>query len=86
MLRQAECVFSVAPVLAVEIADEPGSLSKILHILSDNGINLEYTYAFITRKQQRAYLILRVEDNEATAEVLSRHGVKLAAQEDLYSL
>lgn len=86
VLRQAECVFSVAPVLAVEIADEPGSLSKILHILSDNGINLEYTYAFITRKQQRAYLILRVEDNEATAEVLSRHGVKLAAQEDLYSL
>lgn len=86
VLREAEFVFSIAPVLAVEIADEPGSLSKILHILADNSINLEYTYAFITRREQCAYMILRVEDNEKTARVLAEQGVKLANQEALYSL
>lgn len=86
VLREAECVFSVAPVLAVAIPDEPGSLSRILHILAENEINLEYTYAFITRREECAYMILRVEDNEATAAVLAASGVKLATQEDLYSL
>jgi len=86
VLRQADCVFSVAQVLAVEIADEPGSLSRILHILSDHGINLEYTYAFISRREQCAYMILRVEDNEATAAVLAGQGVKLATQKDLLFL
>lgn len=86
VLKAAECVFSVAPVLAVEIADEPGSLSKILHILSDHGVNLEYTYAFITRRAQSAYMILRVEDNETTAAILAGRGVKLATQDELYRL
>ena len=86
VLRQAECVFSVAPVLAVAIPDEPGSLSHILRILAENQINLEYTYAFITRRAECAYMILRVEDNEATASVLAANGVRLATQEDLYTL
>jgi len=86
VLRTAECVFSVAPVLAVAIADEPGSLSKILHILCEAGINLEYTYAFITRRAECAYMILRVEDNEATAAVLAAHGIQLAAQKELFCL
>lgn len=86
VLKKAECIFSVAPVLAVEIADEPGSLSKILHILSENAVNLEYTYAFITRRAESAYMILRVEDNGTTAAVLAKNGIKLAAQDDLYSL
>lgn len=86
ILESTEFVFSVAPVLAVAIPDEPGSLSAILHVLAENDINLEYTYAFITRKADCAYMILRVEDNEATAIALSNHGVKLVAQADLYSL
>ncbi len=86
VLKQAGCVFSVAPVLAVSIQDEPGSLSKVLRILSENNINLEYTYAFITRKADSAYMILRVEDNGATAAALSANGVGLVCQGDLYSL
>lgn len=86
ILESTEFVFSVAPVLAVAIPDEPGSLSAILHVLAENNINLEYTYAFITRKADCAYMILRVEDNEATAIALSNQGVKLVAQADLYSL
>ena len=86
ILESTEFVFSVAPVLAVAIPDEPGSLSAILHVLAENDINLEYTYAFITRKADCAYMILRVEDNEATAIALSNQGVKLVAQADLYSL
>ena len=63
VLKEAGYVVSITPVLAVEIPDEPGSLYKIMKILGDGGVNLEYTYAFLTRKQNTAYIILRVENN-----------------------
>ena len=57
-----------------------------MKILGDSNINLEYTYAFITRKKDLAYMILRVEDNEKAIQALSRSGVKLLTQEDLEEL
>ena len=57
-----------------------------MKILGDSNMNLEYTYAFITRKKDLAYMILRVEDNEKAIEALSRSGVKLLTQEDLEEL
>ncbi|MCI8623436.1 MAG: acetolactate synthase [Provencibacterium sp.] len=83
-LKEAGYVCSITPVLAVAMPDEPGSLYRILDILSQNDINLEYTYAFITRKKGLAYLIIRVEDNEKTADVLTRNGMRLATQEELH--
>ena len=86
VLKEAGYICSITPVLAVEVADEPGSLLKILTILGDNQINLEYTYAFITRKKDLAYMIFRVEDNEKAIEVLTQKGIKLICQDALYEL
>ena len=49
ILKEAGYVASITPVLAVEMPDEPGSLFKILKILGDGNVNLEYMYAFLTR-------------------------------------
>lgn len=86
ILKEAGYVFSITSVLAVAIPDKPGSLLEILNILKDSNINLEYTYAFITRKQDLAYMILRVEDNEKAIDALSKHNVKLVSQEELCNL
>ena len=60
ILKEAGYVASITPVLAVEMPDEPGSLFKILKILGDGNVNLEYMYAFLTRKEDTAYMVLRV--------------------------
>ena len=86
VLRDAGYVFSITPVLAVEIPDRPGSLVSVLETLGENGINLEYTYAFITRKVDRAYMIFRVADNERAIEVLNKKGVKLICQSEMADL
>jgi hypothetical protein len=86
ILKAADCVVSVSQVLAVSIPDTPGSLSRVIGILSDAGIGVEYAYAFITRKKGNAYVIFRVEDNERTEEVLERNGVKTAEASELYEL
>ena len=86
VLKEAGYVVSITPVLAVEIPDEPGSLYKIMKILGDGGVNLEYTYAFLTRKQNTAYIILRVENNEKEVEVLGRQGIPTICQDSISGL
>ncbi|MDR3270620.1 MAG: acetolactate synthase [Peptococcaceae bacterium] len=86
ILKEAGCVFSVTPVLAVSIEDTPGSLARRLRLLSDSGFSVEYAYAFITRKQNNAYVIFRVDDNDLAAAVLEQHGVKVAETADLFDL
>ena len=58
-------------VLAVKVPDTPGSLTKILSTLADNGISLAYSYAFLSRTKGEAFIVLRVEDNEAAEKILN---------------
>ncbi len=86
ILKEAGYVASITPVLAVEMPDEPGSLFHILKLLGDGGVNLEYMYAFLTRKQATAYMVLRVENNEKAIEILNRKGIHTISQDSLANL
>lgn len=86
ILREAECITSVTKVIAVSIEDKPGSLARVLRMLSDAGISIEYAYAFITHEAGRAYVIIRVEDNDKAISVLTAGGVRLAAGRDIYGM
>ena len=86
ILKEAGYVASITPVLAVEMPDEPGSLFRILKLLGDGGVNLEYMYAFLTRRQATAYMVLRVENNEKAVEILSRKGIHTISQDSLANL
>ncbi len=84
VLQKAEYVTSVNKVIAVSIEDAPGSLAKVLRLLSDAGISIEYVYAFITHKAGRAYVIIRVEDNDRAIAVMKEKRVSLATNGELF--
>ena len=86
VLKDAGYIFSVTKVLAVEMPDTPGSLSKVIRVLGDGGVNLEYMYAFTSKKKGTAYTVLRVEDNETAVELLRKAGYRLVCQDDLQEL
>ena len=85
-LSENDCVVSITKVIGVEIPDVAGGLSSVLELMSNNNINVEYLYAFITISGQHAYVVLRVEDNDKAAEILKANGVKLVTQEDIDAL
>lgn len=85
-LSENDCVVSVTKVIGVEIPDVAGGLSSVLELMSENSINVEYLYAFITISGQHAYVVLRVEDNDRAAKILKENGVKLVTQADIDSL
>lgn len=71
-------------VLAVEIDDKPGSFAKIVEILSGNNISVEYTYAFLSHKKDRACMIIRADDSSAANKLLAKSGITVSDQNDLF--
>lgn len=86
ILKKADCVTSVNKVIGVSIDDTPGSLAKVLRILSEATISIEYVYAFITHEPEKAYVIIRVEDNDKAIQVLQSKGIELLSGRDLYQM
>jgi hypothetical protein len=84
LLREQGYIVRLTNVLAVSLPDAPGSLAKVLRALSDENINVEYTYAFVSHNEDKAYVVIKVENNEHAMQVLAKHGVLLADEEDIY--
>ena len=87
VLKDAGYVHSVTPVLGVAIPDQPGGLNRVLQVLTDARVNVEYMYAFLGgRDVDHAYMIFRVEDNEKAAAALSSRGIRIVEQEEMDQL
>lgn len=86
VLKEKGITVSVTNVIAVGINDTPGAFSVPMQILADADIDVEYMYAFITRKSEKAYVILRVADNDAAAKVLMDKGVEILSEEEFHEM
>ncbi len=85
-LKDAGFAVSLTQVIAIGIEDTPGGLSKALRTLLDAGIGVEYMYAFISREGEKAYVILRVEDNAKAVAVFQTSGVELLDSANIYTM
>jgi len=84
VLKDAGYIHSVSPVLGVAIPDVPGGLNKVLQVLMDAGVNVEYMYAFLGGKDAaHAYMIFRVTDDAAAAAALAARGIQTVEQEEM---
>lgn len=74
ILKENQITTSLTDVLAVSINDTPGGLSDVLSVLSENGTEVEYAYAFISKKENEAAVILRVEEVKKAEDALTAKG------------
>lgn len=73
-------------VVAVEVPDRPGGLHGILEVLSKNGINVEYMYAFVERSGEDAVIIFRLDAPDKAIEVLQKNGFTVLPGAKLYGM
>jgi len=71
-------------VVAVEVPDKPGGLHSIMEILSKEGINVEYLYAFVEKSGQNAVIIFRFDAPEKAIEVLMKNSFTVITGSKLY--
>ncbi len=87
ILKEAEFVNSLTPVLAVAVDDVQGGLAKILDEFTKANVNVEYMYSALASKATgQAYMIMRVTDTEAAERTLSGMKVKLVTQDELSAM
>lgn len=85
-LSTGNYVVTITPVIGIKISDVPGGLAAVLKIIAEHGINVEYLYAFIAVSGKSAYVVLRVNDNDKTVEVLNKAGIEMISQTDVDAL
>lgn len=85
-LEENDFIVKITKVLAVAINDEPGGLNKVLRVLDDNNINLEYLYAFVEQKTYNAIVILKLENMEEGLKILKEGNSEIISSEDIYSM
>lgn len=79
-------IHSQTKVVAACVDDRPGGLAIQLQSLANNGINIEYLYAFVTTDVHQACVVLRVNNNDAAEAALNGMGVRLLSEEDIANL
>lgn len=66
------------PVICIHLPDHPGGLARVLKIVSDAGVNIEYVYSLIG-----TYVVINVADVDRALSLLADQPVMLVTQEDI---
>jgi hypothetical protein len=67
----------VDDVIAVEIADTPGSLADILSLFLGTKVNVEYMYAVAGANLDKAVMVFHFSALDQALEILKKNNVKL---------
>lgn len=86
VLKEADCTVSLTNVIAIGIHDKPGGLAVAMECLYAANISVEYMYAFISKSEDQAYVILRVENNDKAVEALKENNFTILKAEEVYDM
>lgn len=83
ILKKRGFVASITDIVAVEVNDRPGGLASVLKVLDENGINLEYMYAFVEKTASNAIVVFRFDDIDRAIEVLTKNNIRILGKNDI---
>lgn len=84
LLKNQSFTVNLTEVISVIVPNEAKHYAKILRILSDLDISVEYTYAFSSGK--KSVIILRCSNPEDAIKALRDHEMELMKASDLYKI
>ena len=83
VLDGQHCMVDVTDVVIAAVPDVPGGLNRVLELMADNGINIEYMYSLIDRGVNDAYMVFRVDDTEGFISILHENGINTVSGEEI---
>lgn len=69
-------------VICAEIPDEAGGLAKLLGIIEDGSLSVEYMYSYRRTKSGSVLMVLRLSDQEKGCKLLQDSGIIVHSQEE----
>lgn len=68
-------IITMTPVMVVGVPDEPTSLSKLLAVIAEGEIGIEYMYSLFANLNGKAYMVFRVADETKLEALLEANGI-----------
>jgi hypothetical protein len=84
-LETAGFAVNITDVMAIEVADEPGGLEKILKASEASGLSVEYMYAFACKQKKNALIVIRFDDIERASAALKEAGIGVLSAAEFYA-
>ncbi len=84
-LRENGFTVGVNTVVAVEVPDHPGGLDKILTLLEESEVNVEYMYAYVRPLSSQAVLIFRFDKTDEALELMRKNNIVTIRGETIYN-
>ena len=87
-LKNSEFTVIETDVIALFIDDNPGGLSRVLRVLDEANVSVEYIYAFAVKHNSRnqALAAFKVEDNLKALSALHAANIETVEPSDIYKL
>ena len=82
-LSKQNCIVSVNEVAVVAVPDSPGGLARVLSLIAEAKIDIEYMYSLIERSAEEAYMVFRVSDEAKLLQALEANGLHSVSAEKL---
>lgn len=76
-------IAKITDVIAVYLDDKAGGLAKVLKILTEEKISVEYMYAFLSRQADKALMVLKADDESKAEKVLKLNGIEIFDQKEM---
>lgn len=83
VLKETGVISKRTDVVAVFLDDRSGGLAKVLSVLTAGGLNIEYMYAFLTKTEGKALMVLKADDEKKALDVLEANNIPTASPEDM---
>lgn len=69
LLSKAGYLFDIMPVIALEIENKPGTLSRMAEKFGEEGININYVYGSAMTGEEKSLFVFSPEDIDAAARI-----------------
>ena len=86
ILKENGFTVGITEVIVVEVNDKPGGLAKVLQIIKDGALNIEYMYAFTQKSGETGLIIFRFDELDDAINTLVKAGVRLLSGDEVYSI
>ena len=73
-------------VIIVTVPDEPNGLNTTLAIFDEKGINLDYLYAFVSSKTEKAIVVMRLKHMDEAIALLKDSDAHILEKKDIEDL
>ena len=82
-LSEIGVISKLTDVVAVYLDDRSGGLASVLSVLINKDVSVEYMYAFLGRKEGKALMVLKADDEQKAEKVLADNNIPMAAQDEI---